>query len=444
VASATRSLDPAKEYAHKADVIRETLFQRILDGSRLEIVKAPPGSGKTWLLVRAAELAFKNRQRVAIATQTNSQADEICDRLERDHPGVNAVRFVGAQHYLGNNWKRIAVTSKSGDLPSGPCVVVGTSAKWGAVEHINPFHLLFVEEAWQLGWADFMLLSPVSGRFVLIGDPGQIPPVVSVDASRWETSPRPPHWPAPEVILGSSIVEPLDLPATRRLPFDSAPLVQSFYDFDFGSFAGPRDRRLETRAEGRRSVDKVIDILRGSSVAAYSIPTPDAGPPLDADPELAIETVAFIRRLLRSDAKIVIDGKKTPLKSSDIGVVATRRAMNALIRRELDRSSLKTVDVDTAERWQGLERPVMIAVHPLSGVERPSSFDLTTGRLCVMASRHKVSVIVMTRDHVGEMLRSFIPAADQALGRDDVTGRGHNANLRFWQQLETRGLVVSA
>jgi hypothetical protein len=40
-------------------------------------------------------------------------------------------------------------------------------------------------------WADFMLLGQVAERFVLIGDPGQISPVVSVNVSRWETSPRP-------------------------------------------------------------------------------------------------------------------------------------------------------------------------------------------------------------------------------------------------------------
>ena len=38
--------------------------------------------------------------------------------------------------------------------------------------------MLFVEEAWQMAWADFMLLGQVAPRFVLIGDPGQIPPVV--------------------------------------------------------------------------------------------------------------------------------------------------------------------------------------------------------------------------------------------------------------------------
>ena len=78
----------------------------------------------------------------------------------------------------------------------------------------------------------------------------------------------------------------------------------------------------------------------------------------------------------------------------------------------------------------------MIAVHPLSGVIDPSAFDLETGRLCVMASRHQAGFIMLTRDHVGETLRNYVPSAEQAPGRPDIVGRGHDAHLRFWTQLE--------
>jgi hypothetical protein len=100
--------------------------------------------------------------------------------------------------------------------------------------------------------------------------------------------------------------------------------------------------------------------------------------------------------------------------------------------------------VDTPERWQGLERKVMVAVHPLSGVTSPSSFDLETGRLCVMISRHRSGLVLVSRDHVKQTLETRIPLAEQALGRPDVTGRGHSANLAFWESVERDARLVRA
>ena len=108
-----------------------------------------------------------------------------------------------------------------------------------------------------------MLLGQVADRFVLIGDPGQIPPVVSVDVLRWETSPRPPHVAAPRLILQDSRLRPeqWQLPATRRLPYDSAALVRKFYDFDFDAFAQPGERAIVASLGGNGAADKVIDSL---------------------------------------------------------------------------------------------------------------------------------------------------------------------------------------
>ena len=102
------------------------------------------------------------------------------------------------------------------------------------------------------------------------------------------------------------------------------------------------------------------------------------------------------------------------------------------------------IKVDTPERWQGLERPLMIVLHPLSGVTSPSGFDIETGRLCVMVSRHKAGLVVVARDHILHTLQTHMPSAEQSVGRPDITGRGHAANLRFWEGLERDGLIVRA
>jgi hypothetical protein len=129
------------------------------------------------------------------------------------------------------------------------------------------------------------------------------------------------------------------------------------------------------------------------------------------------------------------------MTAADVGITSSHRVMNSALSAALGPWA-NQIRVDTPERWQGLERPVMIAIHPLSGVSDPSAFDLETGRLCVMASRHQVGFIMLTRDHVGETLRNYVPAANQAPGRPDIVGRGHDAHLRFWTQLEETESVI--
>ncbi len=432
------------EIRRKADQVQKALLGAIDDRERLALVKAPPGSGKTWLLLKGAARAFALKRRVAIATQTNTQADDICERFARDYAGVQVIRFAGRQSAPREFGPNVTWETSSGRLPVGPCVVVATSAKWGLVNVAEPFDILFVEEAWQMAWADLMLLGKVSERFVLIGDPGQIPPVVTIDVSRWETAGRPPHSPAPDRILREGLSKPLTLPASRRLPFDAVKLVQPFYDFDFGAYAAPGDRALLVDGRNGSAHDRAIESLAGGSVAAITVPTPDHGPPVEEDRELAEHAARLVKRLLHRGARVRIDGKVAPLEPAHIGICATHRAMNAAVDLALPQELRGEVIVDTPERWQGLERPVMIIIHPLSGVLKPSEFDLETGRLCVMASRHQVAMFVLARDHVADTLGSTIPSASQPLGRADITGRGLKDNLTFWETLESGGRVVCA
>lgn len=442
----TRVHLPAREIEARAELVRKELLEYLDQGGSLAVVQAPPGSGKTHLLLEVVAHAVRQGLRVAVATQTNAQADDICKRLDRDHPKTLAIRFTGLGYAPQDFPEGVLVASDKHELPLRRCVVVGTAAKWGLIDLEDSFDLLIVEEAWQLKWADFMLLDQVSPRFVLIGDPGQIPPVMTIEPARWETSARPPHIAAPEVLLGDRSLGTfrLSLPGTRRLPHDTTGLIRPFYDFDFGSWAGPGDRKIEVPDSGRAGISRALAALREATAVGVTLPTPDGGPPLERDDEIAKVCVDLVRRLLALDAICRIDGTKSRLRADEIGLCATHHAMNAALEAQLPAKLRSDVRVETAERWQGLERPMMIVVHPLSGVVEPSGFDLDTGRLCVMASRHRAGLIVVSRDHLKQTLEEFLPAAEQAPGRPDSVGRGHARNLGFWTDLEGRGLVFSA
>jgi hypothetical protein len=419
------------------------------EGTKLAVVKAPPGSGKTSVLVNLAAECFKMKMRVAIGAQTNSQADDICRRLSQDRK-IRPYRFASADYDKNLVADFAEIVTGADSIPmQEPVIVVGTIAKWGFATIDDPFDFLVIDEAWQMAWADFMGCNDVAASFIMIGDPGQIPPVVTIDTSRWETSPRAPHRPVPDLILEEPPRRVLirELRGSRRLPPDSVNVVRGFYDFDFDAWASPGDRALFCEKGSSSSLDRTIDLLRDGSIVALTLPTPDHGPPLELDEELGKTAVQIAKRLLgRSPSFAVKDDKRVrghpPLTPDDIGLCATHRVMNTFIHLQLDEDLQSRIRVDTPERWQGLERPVMIVVHPLSGVVTPSSFDLETGRLCVMASRHRIGVIVVGRDHVGQTLVDYIPSAAQPIGRPDIVGRGHDRHLRFWSQLQSQGRIV--
>lgn len=295
------------------------------------------------------------------------------------------------------------------------------------------------------GVGRFPLPGQVSERFILIGDPGQIPPVVPIDASRWETAPLPPHLAAPALLCelhkGNGL-EGLSLPSTRRLPPDTVGLVRPFYDFSFDAVAQPGERQFFATGTGSTLADAAVDRLASGSAVGLTLPTPASGPPLEVDEQIADAAVAVVKRMLDRQVEVLLDGVRCPLGPQDIGLCATHHAMNAQLDLRLPKRLRGLTLVDTPERWQGLERKVFVVVHPLSGVTRPSDFDLETGRLCVMASRHQVGLVIVGRDHILDTLEEHLPSASQALGRPDGTGRGHKQNLGFWTALLESGRVV--
>lgn len=425
------------------DTLRRELVAYLRAGGRLAVVKAPPGSGKTFTLIEVLAALVDAGARIAVAAQTNSQTDDICERLARDHHEVNTTRFAskGSKPPAGFP-SAVQWISARADLPTSPGVTVGTTAKWSLTDVEHPYDLLAIDEAWQMSWADLMQCALLSESFLMIGDPGQIPPVVTIDVRRWETSPRAPHLAAPAVVLSEPSLEGHrfvgELPACRRLPAESVPFVKHFYDFDFAAYVSPGERGVDLPSGHRLSV------LSDGRPVAFTLRTPEHGPPTEVDLDIAQTTADLVGDLLRSGAIVRYgSGAGRPLEPEHIGVTSSHRVMNGALSSKLAEWGGR-LRVDTPERWQGLERPVMIAVHPLSGVTAPSAFDLETGRLCVMASRHQSSLIVLARDHVGATLANLVPAAGQAPGRPDVVGRGHDAHLRFWQALADQDRILPA
>lgn len=439
----------------KTTPMYEKLQSFIRSDGRLCVVKAPPGSGKSFNLLESLEVVLTDERRIAIAAQTNNQVDDLCHRFCERFPEETIVRFSSGSYEKPSDMPdHVLVIQKTKDLPTDAHVVISTVAKLSLTEIKEPFDVLFIDEAWQMTWADFLAMRDVSDRYVMIGDPGQIPPTVTIEVDRWEISPVAPHIPAPDVVIDNpdlrALATVLELDTCRRLPADSVQLVNNFYDFFFDAFAHPGERFLRPTEpiSSENRIDCALSLLEKNSTIIYTHPTGPGGVPLETDTEIANVVADIVSRVLDLACEVSTCAEEinTPRRvvAKDIGIVSTHNVMNAAIQAALPQHLLGVdgIRVTTPERWQGLERPVMIAVHPLSSVQIPSAFDLETGRLCVMASRHQAACIFVTRDHVGETLKTHLPPADQALGRGDIVGKGHAQHSAFWAYHEKRNLIV--
>ena len=237
-------------------------LRKFIDGDGLCcVVKAPPGSGKSFNLLESLEDAIESGKRIAIAAQTNNQIDDLCVRFCERYPENEIYRFSSSGHSPSEVFPSgVVVVTDRKDLPQDGSVMIGTVAKLGHYDFTNPYDILLIDEAWQMTWADFLTLRGISSRFIFIGDPGQIPPTVTISVDRWEVSPDAPHRATPDVVFENpdlaSDTTVLNLDVCRRLPYDSVSLVQTFYDFEFEPLAKEGERFLKSNQRSLQMVQQ--------------------------------------------------------------------------------------------------------------------------------------------------------------------------------------------
>jgi superfamily I DNA and/or RNA helicase len=125
-----------------------------------------------------------------------------------------------------------------------------------------------------------------------------------------------------------------------------------------------------------------------------------------------------------------------------IGVVCAHVAQVSAVKERLG-SGLSEVYVETADRFQGLERAVMLVHHPLSGRVDADEFHTDAGRLCVMLSRHRIACLVFGRAGMSGMLERQVLGGDRILGAVDKGYMGWKAHRTLLDALEREGRLVS-
>ncbi|MFE6712249.1 AAA family ATPase [Streptomyces sp. NPDC057695] len=421
-----------------ADILAATLHGT----ARGVVVDSPPGAGKSTLVVRAAlELAAEGRPLMVVA-QTNAQVDDLVLRLTEKEPDLE----VGRLHSNDsdpydkalNDLENVRKSAKAGELAGLP-VVLSTAAKWAHVKNVEPWAHAIVDEAYQMRSDALLAVAGLFERALFVGDPGQLDPFSVVGAEQWAGLSYDPSASAVSTLLAHNPDLPQHrLPVSWRLPASAAPLVSdAFYPFTpFRSGTGPGDRRLSFAvASDGSGPDRVLDEAAESGWGLLELParhTPRT------DPEAVAAVAVVVRRLLDRGGAAVSERAETPvpLTPDRVAVGTAHRDQAAAVRAALAGLGVTGVTVDTANRLQGREYDVTVVLHPLSGRPDATAFHLETGRLCVLASRHRHACVVVCRAGVADLLDAHPSTEPVQLGAAVSFPDGWEANHAVLSHLE--------
>ncbi|MGA5216525.1 AAA domain-containing protein [Streptomyces cinereoruber] len=436
--------DPSAEAGRAtAAILADTLHGT----ARGVVVDSPPGAGKSTLVVRAAlELAAAGRPLMVVA-QTNAQVDDLVLRLAEKEPDLE----VGRLHSSDSDpydkaldaLENVRKSAKAGDLTGLP-VVLSTAAKWGHVKNVEPWAHAIVDEAYQMRSDALLAVAGLFERALFVGDPGQLDPFSVVGAEQWAGLAYDPSASAVSTLLAHNPELPQHrLPVSWRLPASAAPLVSdAFYPYTpFRSGTGHGDRKLSFGVPSDGSgPDRVLDEAAESGWGLLELParhTPRT------DPEAVGAIALVVRRLLDRGGAAVSERAEAPapLTPDRIAVGTAHRDQAAAVRAALAELGVSGVTVDTANRLQGREYDVTVVLHPLSGRPDATAFHLETGRLCVLASRHRHACVVVCRAGVAELLDEHPSTDPVQLGAAVSFPDGWEANHAVLSHLEEHRVV---
>ncbi|MFC1429283.1 AAA family ATPase [Streptacidiphilus sp. N1-3] len=435
----------------QADRAVAAILDATLHGAeRGTVVDSPPGAGKSTLVVRAARELVGTGERLMIVAQTNSQVDDLVDRLATADPALTVGRLHGSDAApAAEALRHPAVTASTKPADLLDCsVVVSTAAKWQWVKDVEPWRHAIVDEAYQMRSDALLAVARLFERALFVGDPGQLDPFSIVGTDQWAGLSYDPSSSAVVTLLAHNPrIVPHRLPVSWRLPASAAPLISAaFYPYaPFRSGTGPGDRRLTLATAGDGSaVDRVIDLAAESGWGLLELP---ARHTVRTDPEAVRAVARIVRRLLDRRGTAGSERGDAPLTADRIAVGTAHRDQAAAVRAALAALDVPVggadaVTVDTANRLQGREYDVTVVLHPLSGRPDATAFHLETGRLCVLASRHRHACIVVARAGIADLLDEHPSTEPVQLGVTVKFPDGWTANHAVLEHLSEHRVSV--
>ncbi|MEF9908554.1 AAA family ATPase [Streptomyces sp. P9-A2] len=423
---------PPQQTAQTARTVLEqlpTLTHRAL------VVDSPPGAGKSTLVAQAADALTRPGAPCIVIAQTNTQVDHLVRRFTRHHPHLRTARLTATDHTLPHDLQThpsIRIATRIEPLETTADVIVGTAMKWATVTG-RQWPWAIIDEAYQMRSDTLLLTAGLFDRALFVGDPGQLDPFSEADTDRFHGLPHDPVNSAIAVLLANNPDLPVHcLPVSWRLPPSAVPPISNaFYpSTPFHAASREADRTLTfSPLDIRTPTDEVIEHAARTGWALFELPARITG---RHDAHAFHATLDIAERMLTRRA--ITTCEENPeghtLQPGDIAIGTAHRSQTHDIRALLARHypRLHGITVDTANRLQGCEFRVTIALHPLSGRGDASAFHLEAGRLCVLTSRHRHACIVVARAGIAELLDAHPSNAPAHPGAASKAADGWEAN----------------
>lgn len=337
-------------------------------GQRVVCLQAPPGSGKSTSVVDLlTHLVTRLGLNVVVGCPTRAQAVSLGVRL---YPKLPGSMFLLAVSGDSPEMESVPQSIRHAHREQGePGVTVMTLAAAGL--KTPQVDLMVVDEAYQASFADVAAAAARADQLLLVGDPGQIGPVVTVDTGVWDGLRMAPHLRAMQVFSARKDAVTFSIDRTYRLGPVTTSIIAPLYGFKFES---RRPDRHLTLPDGR-------PLPEVGTMPLGVVTNPD-------DPDMLLSIADWVQTL--TGAVLHEAGQESrPLTAADVAVVVARNSQSGLLTGRLAQLGLDEVTVGTADKLQGGEWSAVVALDACAGNDEPNDYLTSLGRLCVMASRHR-------------------------------------------------------
>jgi DNA replication ATP-dependent helicase Dna2 len=349
---------------------------------QLACIQGPPGTGKSSVLALIARLMVDRGERVLVTSHTHMAINNALNKVHNE--GARAVKIGLPAQCKGLEEGVACVPSFAAwlDRPTDGYVIGATpfATCTSRLEHCE-FDTIIFDEASQVTVPLALMAMRKGRRFVFIGDPRQLPPVM-LSRSVLDKDSMSVFAALTSRSAGHSVMLEETYRMNRALTDWPS---RTYYGGELHAAAGNADRRLAlSRVPG--PLEAVFD---GEAPGVF-IPTL----------ERAGRTRSF--RDAERVADLCVAAVAGGLPPHEIGVVtpyrAQARAVRSLLHARLQRAAAREVVADTVERMQGQERELII-LSLVSGdksfLQAVAEFFFQPQRLNVSITRAKSKLIVI-------------------------------------------------